>query len=431
MPLLCVVGCQWGDEGKGKIVDLISAEAGLVCRYQGGNNAGHTIVVNDKKYITHLIPSGILYPGVRCLIGNGVVVDPVVLANEIEELESAGIENVRPRLRVSINAHLIMPYHRLLDGAQEKLRGSGKIGTTGRGIGASYGDKFMRQGIRFGELRDKKRLLERLKEMAQHYKPFFEHIYHEELPSIDELADPVLNVADMLSQLCADGPAMANAALDAGKNVLAEGAQGILLDVDFGTYPFVTSSNPSPGGVCTGLGVGPTRIGKIIGVMKAYSTRVGEGPLPTEFEREFGDRFREWAGEFGATTGRPRRCGWFDAVAVRRSIQVAAADEMAITNLDQLDTLDEIRLCVGYLRRGERVDVFPFDLSKDETVEPVYETVPGWKARTRDAKRFEDLPANARRYIDRLEHAIGVEIGTVSIGPDRDHTIRRKGAYFG
>jgi adenylosuccinate synthase len=429
MPLIVVVGCQWGDEGKGKIVDLISAEADLVARYQGGNNAGHTIVVNDQKFITHLIPSGILYPQTMCLIGNGVVVDPQVLLDEIKELEGLGID-VRPRLCVSQNAHLILPFHTRLDGAQERLRGAGKIGTTGRGIGAAYADKVARNGIRFGELANKDKLRKRMIAMGEHYEPFFKHIYKEELPSIDEMIAPVLAIADELAPLAIDGPTMVNDALNDNKKVLAEGAQGILLDVDFGTYPYVTSSNPSPGGVCTGLGVGPTKISRIIGVMKAYTTRVGEGPMATEFEKEFGDKFRNWAGEFGATTGRPRRCGWFDAPALRRTVQVSGATEIAVTNLDQFDTLEEIQICTAYIYNGKRIEIFPFGIDKDDKIEAIYETMPGWKTSTKEITEYEDLPSEARAYLRRLEQLLGVNIATISVGPKRLTTIRRQSVFF-
>ena len=428
MPLIVVVGCQWGDEGKGKIVDLISAEADIVARYQGGNNAGHTIVVGEQKYITHLIPSGILYPNTLCLIGNGVVVDPIVLLDEIRELEGLGID-VRPRLKVAENAHLILPFHRLLDKAQEKHRGSGKIGTTGRGIGCAYADKVMRQGVRFLDLANPESLRAKMTALYEHYAPYFEHIYHEETPALNEMLDPILAIAGELAPLSIDGPTMINDALDAGKKVLAEGAQGILLDIDFGTYPFVTSSSPSPGGVCCGLGVAPTRINQIVGVVKAYTTRVGEGPMPTEFEPVFGDAFRKWANEFGATTGRPRRCGWFDVPAVRRSIQLADLTELAVTNLDQYDTLEELKICVGYQYKGKRVDIMPFGLENGEA-EPILESMPGWKSSTVGITNYDDLPAQARNYLQRLEELLGRRIATVSVGPRRMMTIRRDETYF-
>ncbi len=429
MPLIVVVGCQWGDEGKGKIVDLISAEADIVARYQGGNNAGHTIVVGDRKYITHLIPSGILHPERECLIGNGVVVDPLVLLDEIRELEGLGVDNLRPRLHVSENAHLILPFHRLLDKAQERLRGEGKIGTTGRGIGAAYADKVQRQGVRFLDLKNPQSLRAKMEALYEHYRPFFEHIYHEQFPAVEEMIQPVLDVAAELAPLCIDGPSMLNDALEAGKKVLAEGAQGILLDIDFGTYPFVTSSSPSPGGVCCGLGVGPTRISKIVGVIKAYATRVGSGPMPTEFEPVFGDAFRKWANEFGATTGRPRRCGWFDLPAVRRSIQIGDITEIAVTNLDQYDRLDELKICVGYEFEGRRVDIMPIGL-EDGQATPIYESMPGWNSSTAGARQYTDLPANARAYLERLEELMGRPIRTVSVGAGRMMTIRRQDQFF-
>lgn len=428
MPLIVVVGCQWGDEGKGKIVDLISAEADIVARYQGGNNAGHTIVIEGRKYITHLIPSGILYPRTQCLIGNGVVVDPLVLLDEIRELEGLGVD-VRPRLKVAENAHLILPLHRLLDKAQERLRGSGMIGTTGRGIGCAYADKVMRQGIRFQELASPERLREKIEAMAEHYRPYFQHIYREDLPTVNELVEPVMAVAGELAPLAIDGPTMVNDALEGGKKVLAEGAQGILLDIDFGTYPFVTSSNPSPGGVCSGLGVGPTRINRIVGVIKAYTTRVGSGPMPTEFEPVFGDAFRKWANEFGATTGRPRRCGWFDAPAVRRSIQIGDISEIAVTNLDQFDKLEELQICVAYEYKGKKLDKMPFGI-EDGQAKPVYESMPGWNSSTNGVTEYQNLPAQARDYLERLEELLGRPVSTVSVGPGREMTIRRQDRFF-
>lgn len=430
MPLMVVLGCQWGDEGKGKITDLIAAEADLVARYQGGNNAGHTIIVGRQKTVLHLIPSGILQPDAACLIGNGVVVDPLVLMEEVTMLEREGID-VRGRLRLSEAAHMILPYHKLLDRAQEAMRGKGKIGTTGRGIGGAYADKVARQGVRLGDYRDRDRMAERLEALARYYAPLFEHVFHEPLPSPTEVMQEVWAAEPLIEPMLCDAAAEVESALQRGERILAEGAQGIMLDIDFGTYPYVTSSNPSTGGVCTGLGVAPQRIDKVIGVVKAYTTRVGEGPFPTELTDELGERIREAGGEYGATTGRPRRCGWFDAAVVRRSIQVCGVNEVALTKLDVLDDLPEIRICTHYEdASGERHERIPLDPGRLERCRPIYETRPGWQKSTADCKSWEDLPTAARAYIVRLEELMRVDVSIVSVGAGRRLTILRKPAFF-
>lgn len=429
MPTLVILGSQWGDEGKGKIVDMASSEADVVARYQGGNNAGHTIVFNGQQYILHLVPSGMLKEKCECLIGNGVVVDPESLEKEIQHLESRGIE-VRSRLMVADNAHLVLPYHRFLDAAQEKLRGKGKIGTTGRGIGCAYGDKVTRVGIRAGDLRDEKTIIKKVEALADFYGPMFQHVYNETIPGVEEISRCLIESAKTLVPLLVDGPAWINSAYEAGKRILIEGAQGILLDIDHGTYPFVTSSNPSSGGVCSGLGISPRRIDRIAGVAKAYTTRVGEGPLPTEFEKEFGDMIRQNGGEYGATTGRPRRCGWFDAVAVRRSNMVAGIDEIMLTKIDVLDALETIKIAVGYTVDGREIDVFPSDLSRDALVGVLYEELPGWRCSLSGSQTFGDLPENAKRYIKRIEELLKVPITVISVGADRDRTIRLKKDMF-
>ncbi|MCX7625141.1 MAG: adenylosuccinate synthase, partial [Candidatus Sumerlaeaceae bacterium] len=343
MPLVVIVGCQWGDEGKGKVIDFLAHDADWVARYQGGNNAGHTVIVRGEKRILHLIPSGILHPNVKCLIGNGVVVDPQALVEEIQMLEASGVA-VRDRLFVSENTHIIMPYHRKLDHMMEARRGANKIGTTGRGIGCAYGDKVARHGIRMHDLRDKDAFARKVAT----FSPFYQHLfqsYGEEPWSVDDVVEEVWRYRDDILPLIVDGVSLLNEELDKGKKILAEGAQGILLDVDFGTYPFVTSSNPSPGGVCTGLGVPPRKVSKVVGVVKAYCTRVGAGPFPTEMADQLGERLRQWGGEFGATTGRPRRCGWFDCAALRRSLQIGGITNLALMKLDVLSELDEIRVC--------------------------------------------------------------------------------------
>jgi adenylosuccinate synthase len=387
------------------------------------------VVSQGKQYILHLIPSGILKPDCQCIIGNGVVVDPESLEKEIKYLEDLGVE-VRSRLFVSDTAHLVLPYHRLLDVAQEKARGKGKIGTTGRGIGCAYGDKVTRVGLRAGDLRSERRVREKVQALADFYGPIFENVYHEPLPSPSEVADQLMLGAKTLVPLLVDGSAWVNGQLDAKRKVLIEGAQGILLDIDHGTYPFVTSSNPSPGGVCAGLGLSPRRVDRIVGVAKAYTTRVGEGPMPTEFDTEFGEMVRKNGGEYGATTGRPRRCGWFDAPAVRRSILVGGIDEIMLTKIDVLDPLETLQIATAYRVDGRATDVFPSNLDPASTVEPIYEEMPGWKCSLADCKSYEELPENARRYIKRVEALLGVPISVVSVGADRERTICLRKSFF-
>lgn len=419
-----MIGCQWGDEGKGKIVDVLSEKVDLAARYQGGNNAGHTVVISGKQYILHLIPSAILHENAKCLIGNGVVVDPEVLKEEIEALEAEGV-SVRERLFISQNAHLILPYHRLLDKAFEALRGKGKIGTTGRGIGCAYGDKALRQGIRAMDLLDKDRFSRKVKAAIQFYQPFFDAVLKEEAPTADQVIDQIYPLSDLIKDCVVDGVMMINNALDEKKQVLAEGAQGVMLDIDFGTYPFVTSSNPTPGGVCSGLGVSPRKISSMLGVVKAYTTRVGSGPMPTELTDETGERLRKEGAEFGATTGRPRRCGWFDAVVLRRTLQITGIRKIVITKLDVLDSFEEIKICTSYRYKGQEIDYFPFGLENTENLEPVYETMPGWNSKTSSIRQYHGLPDAARKYLDRIEALLGIDIGVVSIGPGREATIIR------
>jgi adenylosuccinate synthase len=430
MPLLVILGAQWGDEGKGKITDLIAAEADMVARYQGGNNAGHTIIIGREKTVLHLIPSGILNPGTTCLIGNGVVVDPLVLQEEVDTLEAAG-HDVRRHLRLSEAAHAILPYHKLLDLAQEKMRGHGKIGTTGRGIGGAYADKVARQGVRLGDYRDKSRLAAKVRALDRYYRPLFQHVFQQDMPAADEVLEQLWLIEPLIAPLLCEGTDLINEYLDQGKRVLAEGAQGIMLDIDFGTYPYVTSSNPSTGGVCTGLGVAPRRIDDVMGVVKAYTTRVGEGPFPTELKDATGEFIRTSGGEYGATTGRPRRCGWFDAPVVRRSIQICGVTQVALTKLDVLDPLDEIQACTHYEGPGgRRIERIPQDLGLLQQCRPVYEKLPGWKRVTADCKRFEDLPQAARDYVKRLEELLGVRMPIVSVGAGRELTILRQPTFF-
>lgn len=428
MPLVVIVGCQWGDEGKGKVIDFLAHDADIVARYQGGNNAGHTVIVEGRKIILHLIPSGILHERPMCVIGNGVVVDPAALVEEIQMLETAGV-NVKDFLRISETAHLIMPYHRKLDQMMEARRGANKIGTTGRGIGCAYADKVARHGIRVLALRNKDLFAARVREFSPFYQHLFES-YGEEPWSVDDVVEEVWQTRDTILPLVTDSVTLINDALKAGKKVLAEGAQGILLDVDFGTYPFVTSSSPSPGGVCTGLGVSPLEVSKIVGVVKAYSTRVGAGPFITELDDELGENLRKWGGEYGSTTGRSRRCGWFDCVPLRRSLQLGGITNLALMKLDVLDHLDEIQVCTHYIIDGEKVELLPFGLDESQKVEPVYQTMKGWKTDLTKARSFDDFPPEARTYVETLENLLGAKIDFVSVGPDRKETIFRDKALF-
>jgi adenylosuccinate synthase len=419
MSVRVVVGAQWGDEGKGKIVDLLSSESEVVARFQGGANAGHTVVVNGRRFILHLLPSGILHPHVRCYIGNGVVVDPEALLQEMEFVEKEGIE-IGERLIISGNAHVILPYHRLLDQQRESVPEL-HIGTTGRGIGPAYVDKYDRIGIRMVDLLDAAGLRNKL-EINYQLKG---SCLGGKLPDLEETLETYLRYGDRLRERIRDVSLLLQEDIRSGRRILLEGAQGTLLDVDFGTYPFVTSSNPIAGSACVGLGIGPTQIDAVLGVFKAYTTRVGAGPFPTEFEPDFAERVRQAGGEFGATTGRPRRCGWFDGILARFAARVNGLTEIAITKLDVLDDLEEIRVCVAYNVDGTEVEELPTDLSVMERCQPRYETLPGWRSPTSDARRFEELPANARAYLRFLEEWIGVPVRIVSVGSDRKQTIFR------
>jgi adenylosuccinate synthase len=418
---LAVLGAQWGDEGKGKIVDLLTPRFDIVARYQGGHNAGHTVYVNGTKFVLRLIPSGILHPDVMCVIGNGVVVDPQALFSELDELSRNGID-VRNRLFVSDKAHLILPYHRDLDLLSEARRGERKIGTTSRGIGPAYEDKIGRRGIRAGDLADPQALEQNVRDNVVARNRLVQDSHMEWQPVLAQL----LESGRRLLPIVRDISLMLAEAMRAGKSILFEGAQGTLLDIDHGTYPYVTSSNASIGGVCTGLGVGPRAIDRVLGVVKAYTTRVGEGPLPTELTGEMGNRLRDSGNEYGAVTGRPRRCGWYDAVAVRYGVRINGLDALALTKLDVLDGLDRIEICTAYRCGSRTLTEFPSDLSQLAACEPVYESMPGWDAPTKGAKRFADLPENARRYIARLEQVSGVPAAIVSTGSDREDTIVRE-----
>jgi adenylosuccinate synthase len=423
--ILVLIGCQWGDEGKGKITDILSAEADLVARYQGGNNAGHTVVFHGKKFILHTIPSGILNPPTQCLIGNGVVIDPIALVKEMQELEGLGID-LGGRLWISESAHLILPLHGMLDRAQEKHAGAGKIGTTGRGIGGAYADKARRQGLRAGDFRKRDCFAICLKRLCDFYAPILTNLFGEKPPDVDRMVEELWPLGERIRPLLVDGADFINRKADAGAKILCEGAQGILLDIDFGTYPFVTSSNPSPGGACTGLGLSPLKIDSVLGIVKAYTTRVGEGPFPTELKDADGEKLRAEGAEFGATTGRPRRCGWFDAPAVRRSLQISGCRKIVITKLDVLDTFPTLKICTAY-KIGDRVtDLLPVDLGTgDYTVEPIYEEHPGWECTTRSIPSYDALAPRARAYLERIEQLTGAEIVIVSTGFDRTDTIIR------
>jgi adenylosuccinate synthase len=423
---IAVLGAQWGDEGKGKIVDLLTPHFSVVARYQGGHNAGHTVYVNGKKFVLHLIPSGILHEGVLCVIGNGVVVDPQALFKEIDELAGLGID-VGDRLLISEKAHLILPYHRELDILSEARRGERKIGTTSRGIGPAYEDKIGRRGIRLCDLVDTQALADEVRENVSARN----QIIKDSKMEWGAVYEQLLEQGARMRRWAGDVSLVLDQAMRDGKRILIEGAQGTMLDIDHGTYPFVTSSNASIGGACTGLGIPPKAVHGVLGVAKAYTTRVGEGPLPTELFGELGSRLRESGQEYGASTGRPRRCGWYDAVAVRYAVRVNGIDAIALTKLDVLDGLESIDVCTGYSIGGRTVTEFPADLNSAGACTPVYESWPGWSAPTKGATRFEDLPVEARRYIARLEEVSGVPVAIVSTGSDRAETILREDSVAG
>jgi adenylosuccinate synthase len=419
---IAVLGAQWGDEGKGKIVDLLTPNFSIVARYQGGHNAGHTVYANGRKFVLRLLPSGILHEGITCVIGNGVVIDPQALFAEIDELADAGIR-VGDRLVISDKAHLILPYHRDLDLLSEARRGERRIGTTSRGIGPAYEDKVGRRGIRVGDLTNP----EALAEAVEHNVAARNRLIPESTMEWREVFDDLQRAWQRMKPWVEDVSLFLARARQAHQAVMYEGAQGTLLDIDHGTYPYVTSSNATAGGICTGLGVGPRGIDSVLGVAKAYTTRVGAGPLPTELSGDIGNRLRETGQEFGAVTGRPRRCGWYDAVAVRYAVRVNGLDALALTKLDVLDGLPELQVCTAYRCRGATLTEMPGELAQLAACEPVYETLPGWTTPTRGMRRFEELPREARSYIARLEDITGVQAAIVSTGSGREHTILREG----
>ncbi len=415
-----ILGAQWGDEGKGKIVDLLSESADIVVRYQGGANAGHTVCFNGKTYILHLLPSGIFHPNVTCVIGNGVVLDPVALLDEIEMVKSAGVD-ITGRLLISHNAHLIMPYHKLLDKLYEQ--GEDKIGTTGKGIGPAYVDKYARIGIKVVDLLDRDVLRRKLRKNIELKNEIIEKVYGVQKFDVDKIIDEYIEFDEKISEFITDTAVYLNRAINEKKKILLEGAQGALLDVDHGTYPYVTSSNPTAGGASTGSGIPPTKINGVIGVIKAYTTRVGEGPFPTELKNELGDYIREKGHEYGATTGRPRRCGWLDIVSLKYSIMVNGIETLALTKLDVLSELDEIKICVDYEINGRKLKNFPTNPTALENVTPVYETFKGWKRKISDVKSYPELPSEAREFIEAIEKLTGVKISIISVGADRKQTI--------
>lgn len=425
MTAVIVIGAQWGDEGKGKMTDYLANQADMVLRCQGGSNAGHTIVADGKKHALHLVPSGILSPTTTCIVGNGVVLDIKVVLEELELLKAQGITT--DNLIISEKAHVIMPYHYTMDEYQEELKGANKIGTTKRGIGPAYMDKVARQGIRLLDLMDWDSFLTKLEYNLKEKNMLFAGAG---LPVIEGEAKEALlaefkELREKITPYVGETVYLANDAVKAGKKLLFEGAQGSLLDIDHGTYPFVTSSNTVASGACTGSGVGPTEIERILGIAKAYCTRVGAGPFPTELLDEMGDKIREYGFEFGVTTGRPRRCGWFDAVVVRYSTIVNGMTDLCITKLDILDKLEEIKVCVGYNYQGGVINQFPSTLEKLAECTPVYETLPGWLEDTTKCRSFEELPENAQKYILHLEELVGIPISVIAVGPDREETIVR------
>ena len=424
MPNIVIAGAQWGDEGKGKIVDLLTPKVQVVARFNGGHNAGHTIIADGKKFVLHLIPSGILHQGVLCVMGNGMVIDPWALEKEIGELREQGV-TIDDNLVISDRAHLILPHHRTLEAMSEEQRGTRKIGTTNRGIGPAYEDKAGRRGVTMGDLLRPGHLPAKLEESRRHYEQACRGAGRDPGVDWDALALDLTGFSDRLRPLIKDTALVLHRQMAGGFSVLFEGAQAALLDVDHGSYPFVTSSSAIAGGVCTGLGVPPTRIDGAIGIAKAYTTRVGAGPLPTEIGGALEEEIRARGKEFGASTGRPRRCGWFDAVVVRYSARVNGFDSLALTKLDVLDALDEVKVCTGYRFEGELLTEMPADMSVLELCEPVYETLPGWKASTSGVRAFAELPKAARGYVERVSEVCGCEIGIVSTGPDRTDTILR------
>jgi adenylosuccinate synthase len=443
MANIVVVGVQWGDEGKGKIVDLLTESAHVVARYQGGHNAGHTVMIKNSKYVLHVVPSGVLHKGKTCIIGNGVVIEPKALIEEMEGLKSRQI-HVGKNLFISGGAHVIMPYHTMLDSRHEEAKGASKIGTTGRGIGPAYVDKMSRTGFRMMDLLDSRRFKEKLKANLKDANFLLEKKYNSKKLQLEKVYSEYMKYAEYLAPFITDTVVLINKLIDNGKNVLFEGAQGTLLDIDHGTYPYVTSSNASAGGVCTGLGVSPKRIDGIVGVMKAYTTRVGEGPFPTELKDKLGEDIRLKGGEYGATTGRPRRCGWLDFVSLRHAFRINGFTSIALTKLDVLDELDTLKICIAYTyedpyKRCEcskkgvacKFNDMPQDATVLEACRPVYKEFKGWKTNTQGMKKIADLPKQARAYIDYISETLNANIDIVSTGQRRDEVVILRNPFKG
>lgn len=431
MSVVVTVGSQWGDEGKGKIIDFLCQHADVVVRHQGGNNAGHTIFVGDKKYIFHLIPSGVLKKKTVNIIGNGVVVDPSVLLDELDTLEKQGVSITPKRLKISGQAHVIMPYHKVLDGLEEERRGGKGIGTTRRGIGPAYMDKVARFGVRMFDLCDEAILKQRIESFLPLKNATIEKVYGGQPLNEKETFESLKESGKRLAPFVTDTTELIAEALEEKQNILCEGAQGSMLDIDYGTYPFLTSSNTTAGGACTGASIPPWRISKVIGIAKAYTTRVGEGPFPTEMQGEEADRIRNAGpiGEFGATTGRPRRCGWLDIPLLRYACRISGITGIGLTRLDILSATPEIKVCASYQYRGKKLDVLPADANQLPNCEPVYETLPSWKEDISSITDYKKLPKTARQYIKAIEHWLGVPIMLISVGPDREQTIVRKRVF--
>ena len=425
MPAIVLIGAQWGDEGKGKATDLLGGRVQWVVRYQGGNNAGHTVVLpTGENFALHLIPSGVLTPGVTNVIGNGVVVDPGVLLDELRSLEDRGVDT--SKLLISADAHLLLPYHVAIDKVTERYMGNKKIGTTGRGIGPCYQDKFARMGIRVADVLDPEQLAHKVGAALELKNQILVKIYNRKALEPDQVVEALLRQAEGFRHRIADTRLLLNAALDAGETVLLEGSQGTLLDVDHGTYPYVTSSNPTAGGACVGSGIGPTRITTVLGILKAYTTRVGSGPFPTELFDENGEYLSKTGGEFGVTTGRRRRCGWFDAVIARYATRVNGITDFFLTKLDVLSSLETVPVCVGYRIDGSHTHDMPMTQGDLARAEPIYEELPGWWEDISEAREFDDLPAKARDYVLRLEELAGAQVSCIGVGPGRDQTIVRR-----
>ncbi|HOX28705.1 MAG TPA: adenylosuccinate synthase [bacterium] len=421
MPAIVLVGAQWGDEGKGKVTDMLAEGVDLIVRYQGGSNAGHTVMVDNEEYVLHLIPSGILYDDKLCIIGDDVVLDPKILIEEIDSIKCRGVS--LDNLRISCNAHLVMPYHKTLDRFEEELKGKHRLGTTGRGIGPAYVDKMARVGLRMSDLFDREEFEGRLGHTLKYKNLILREIFKHEGFEAADIIDEYLGYAEKLKEYVADTSLLIHNALRDERFVLFEGAQGTLLDVTHGTYPYVTSSHPVAGGACVGAGIGPTKISRVLGITKAYTTRVGEGPFPTELNDEIGEHLRKTGGEFGATTGRPRRCGWLDALLLRYSVRINGMSALAMTKLDVLDELDVIKVCVGYKVGNEVISEFTTDFRKLRECTPIYEDIPGWKTDTRGVKDYRELPKGAKSYIRNIERIIKAPISIISVGPRRAQTV--------